>query len=171
VKTKRFSAWLKGFCATALAAALLAPGTPTPAGIPRSGQPAPAFSLPKAAGGGNITLASLKGKPVYLNFFASWCAPCNEEAPSVVELYKKYHSRGLMTLAVNELESPKKALEFAGKYHFPFPVVIDDGKMGKEYGVLAMPVHVFIDRSGKISLYRLGEMTPAEIEAAIKKIL
>ena len=154
-----------------LATALLATSTVALAGVPRSGQPAPSFSLPKAAGGGSVTLASLKGKPLYLNFFANWCAPCNEEAPSVVELYKKYHGRGLVTVGVDELETPKKALEFAGKYHYPFSVVVDDGKMGKDYGVLAMPVHVFIDRSGRISLYRLGEMSPSEIEAAIKKIL
>ena len=142
------------------------------AGLPHPGESAPAFSLPTAAGDGSVALASFKGKPVYLNFFANWCAPCNEEAPSVVELYKKYHGRGLVTVGVDELESSKRALEFAGKYHYPFAVVVDDdGKMGKDYGVLAMPVHVFIGRSGKISYYRLGEMTPAEIESQIKKIL
>jgi peroxiredoxin len=155
----------------ALSAALLTAGTLALAGIPHAGQAAPAFSLPKAAGNGVVTMASLRRKPVYLNFFANWCAPCNEEAPSIVELYKKYRGRGLVTVGVDELESPKKALEFANKYHYPFAVVVDDGKMGKDYGVLGMPVHVFIDRSGKISTYRLGEMSPLEIEAAIKKIL
>ncbi len=155
----------------ALSAALLTAGTLALAGVPQAGQPAPAFSLPKAAGNGNVTMASLRRKPVYLNFFANWCAPCNEEAPSIVELYKKYRGRGLVTVGVDELESSKRALEFANKYHYPFAVVVDDGKMGNDYGVLGMPVHVFIDRSGKISTYRLGEMSPAEIEAAIKKIL
>ena len=162
---------MNAFSLGALAAALSLGSGPVLAGVPRSGQAAPAFSLPKAAGGGSIALASLKGKAVYLNFFATWCGPCNEEAPSVVDLYKKYHARGLVTLGIDELESPKRALEFASKYRYPFAVVIDDGKMGKDYGVLAMPVHVFIDRFGKISYYRLGEMTPGEIEAAIKRIL
>ncbi len=154
-----------------LVATALAP-TALLAGVPRVGQVAPAFTLPRASGGGDVSLASLKGKPVYLNFFATWCAPCNDEAPSVVELYNKYHNRGFVTLAVNELENRKKALEFAHKYRYPFAVVVDgDGKMGKNYGALGLPVHVFIDRRGKISTYRLGEMTPSEIESAIKKIL
>jgi peroxiredoxin len=169
--SSRISAKGKALCVGALSAALLWAAIPALAGVPRAGQPAPAFSLHKAAGGGDISLASFKGKPVYLNFFANWCAPCNEEAPSVVELYKKYRGRGLVTVGVDELESPRQALEFARKYHYPFAVVVDDGKMGKDYGVLAMPVHVFIDRAGKVSFYRLGEMSRAEIESAIKKIL
>jgi cytochrome c biogenesis protein CcmG/thiol:disulfide interchange protein DsbE len=164
--TTRLAVLVAALCGT-----MLSSGSFAIAGVPHPGETAPAFSLPKAAGRGNITLASLKGKPVYLNFFATWCVPCNEEAPSVVELYKKYHGRGLVTLGVNELENRKKALEFAKKFSLPFDVVVDDGPMGKNYGVLGMPVHVFIDRLGKISTYRLGQMNPGEIESAIKKIL
>ena len=121
--------------------------------------------------GSKFSLSSLKGKPVYLNFFASWCAPCNEEAPSVVSLAKKYHAKGLVVVGVDEQESADKAKGFADKYKMTYPIVLDDGPMGKDYGVLALPVHVFIDRNGKISTYRLGEMNPGEIEDAIKKIV
>ena len=155
----------------ALSFAIAAAALPLAAtAAPHAGDAAPAFDLPRTSGG-SLSLASLKGKPIYLNFFASWCAPCNEEAPSVVRLYKKYHARGLVTVGVDEQEDRAKALEFAKKYGLPFPVVIDDGKMGSSYGAIALPVHVFIDRQGKISTYRLGEMEPAEIEAAIKKAL
>lgn len=150
-----------------LAAAFLPPAA---AAALHAGDAAPGFELPRTSGG-SLTLASLKGKPVYLNFFASWCAPCNEEAPSVVHLYKKYHARGLVTVGVDEQEDRAKALEFAKKYGLPFAVVIDDGKMGSSYGAIGLPVHVFIDREGKISTYRLGIMDAAEIEAAIKKAL
>lgn len=108
---------------------------------------------------------------MYLNFFASWCSPCAEETPWVVGFYKKYRSRGLVTLGINELENSRKALDFAKEHGITYPVLVDDGAMGKDYGVIAMPVHVFIDRQGKVSAFRLGEMTPGEIEAAIKKIL
>lgn len=137
---------------------------------PHSGDAAAAFSLPKA-GGGTLSLAQYKGKPLYLNFFASWCGPCNSEAKSVSDLYRKYHARGLATIGVNEQEDKNKALGFAQKYKWPFAVALDDGDMGKQYGAIGLPVHIFIDRRGTISTYRLGEMLPNEIEDAIKKIL
>jgi peroxiredoxin len=148
---------------------LVASGAPASA-APHAGDAAPAFSLPKTSGG-NLTLSSLHGKPVYLNFFASWCGPCNAEAPGVADLAKKYAARGLKVVGVNEQEDKGKAAAFARQYKWPFAVTVDDGAMGKDYGVIALPVHVFIDRNGKISTYRLGEMEPDEIADAIKKIL
>jgi peroxiredoxin len=154
---------------TALLGAMLVPGVAQAA--LHAGDPAPAFNLPRV-GGGTLSSASLKGKPVYLNFFAWWCAPCNEEAPSVVQLYKKYHPRGLVAVGIDEQEDPSHAADFVKKYGVPFAAIVDaDGTMGSAYGAIGLPVHVFIDRSGKISTYRLGEMEPAEIEAAIQKIL
>lgn len=138
--------------------------------VPHAGDAAPAFSLPKI-GGGSLAFAQLRGKPTYLNFFASWCGPCNSEAPAVANLYAKYRKRGLAVVGVNELEDKTKALAFASKYKWSFPVVLDDGSMGRDYGAFALPVHVFIDKRGKVSTYRLGEMAPNEIEDAIHKIL
>ena len=138
--------------------------------VPHAGDAAPAFTLPKVSGG-DLTLASLHGKATYLNFFASWCAPCNAEASTVASLYSKYHTRGLTIVGVNEQEDKAKALDFAHKYKWPFTIAVDDGEMGKNYGAFGLPVHVFIDKRGQISTYRLGEMDPNEIEDAIKKII
>jgi cytochrome c biogenesis protein CcmG/thiol:disulfide interchange protein DsbE len=138
--------------------------------VPHEGDPAPAFTLARASGG-SISLANYKGKPLYLNFFASWCGPCNDEAPSVGKLYAKYHSKGFTVLGINELEDKTKALAFARQYKWPFAIAVDDGTMGGSYGIVGLPVHIFIDKSGKVSTYRLGQMDPPEIEAAIKRIL
>lgn len=166
------SSILKSFALATIVSVACSLSSPASAGVPRAGQPAPPFTLPRAAGGGTFSLASLRGKPVYLNFFASWCSPCAEETPWLVNFYNEYRSRGLVTIGVDELEDAKKALAFARQHGVTYPVGHDDdGAMGKDYGVIAMPVHVFIDRQGRVSTFRLGEMTSAEIETAIKKIL
>jgi len=159
------------YVASALALAF-ACGMPVAAlAIPRVGEPAPAFSLP-SVDGKTLSLAAFKGKPVYINFYATWCGPCNEEAPVIGKFYQQYKARGLTVLGIDELESPDKAKSFLTKYHLAYPAVVDgDGKAGKDYGALGLPVHIFVDRSGVVKTYRLGEMDADEIEAAIKGIL
>ena len=153
-----------------LAAMLFATAGASAFAAPHAGDPAPAFSLPRTTGG-TVSLSALHGKPIYLNFFASWCGPCNEEATAVALLARKYAVRGLSVVGVNEQENEAKAAAFARQYKWPFAVAVDDGAMWKTYGVFALPVHVFIDKNGKISTYRLGEMEPGEIADAIKKII
>jgi len=152
-----------------VASFLVLAGTPAFAAL-HEGDVAPPFTVTKAKGGA-LSLATYKGKPLYVNFFASWCGPCNDEAGAVSSLYKKYRAKGLQVVGVNVLENSSKALGFAQKYNWTFDVATDDGSMGSTYQVVALPVHVFIDRRGKISTYRLGIMEPNEIEDAIKKVL
>ncbi len=137
---------------------------------PKAGEPAPGFTLPRIDGK-PLALSSLRGKPVYLNFFATWCGPCNEEAPTIARLQRKYAAKGLVVVGIDEQENAAKAADFVKKYGLPYPVVVDSGTVYDAYGVLALPVHVFIDRSGHVKLYRLGEMSDAEIEAAVKSVL
>ena len=161
------------FPRAAVLAALLAAGLAAPlpaAATPHAGDPAPAFSAPGAAGG-TVSLAGYRHEPLYLNFFASWCVPCNEEAPSVARLFNKYRAKGLRVVGVNELEDKTKALAFAHQYKWPFAIAVDDGSVGNAFGVIGLPVHVFIDKRANVSTFRLGEMDPGEIEDAIKKIL
>jgi peroxiredoxin len=140
--------------------------------IPQAGRPAPAFSLP-TPDGKTISLSSLRGKPLYINFFASWCGPCNAEAPSIGKLRTQYAKQGLQVVGVDELDAPGQAVAFEKKYNNPYGLLAidDNGVVGKAYNTVAMPVHVFIDRRGVVTTYRLGEMNPAEIEAAIKTAL
>ena len=161
---------MKGLAVVLSLAAACAAPLPALA-VPRVGNAAPAFSLP-TVGGKTLTLESLRGNPVYLNFYATWCVPCNEEAPVIGRLSNRYKARGLTVLGVDELENPQKAKEFLTKYHLAYNAVVDDdGKAGKDFGALGLPVHVFIDRGGIVRTYRLGEMNPDEIETAIKGIL
>ena len=139
---------------------------------PQVGKPAPAFSLP-SSDGKTVTLDALRGKPVYVNFFASWCGPCNAEAPSIGKLRSQYAKRGLQVVGIDELDAAGQGAVFEKKYGNPYALVAIDesGAVGKAYGAVAMPVHVFIDRRGNETTYRLGEMSPAEIETAIQGAL
>ncbi len=155
------------------ALALAAAFVPLAASATRAGDAPPAFSLPRLDGHGVVDLAKLRGKPVYLNFFASWCGPCNDEAAGVGTLYTRYHGKGLVTLGIDDAEVPSKGLAFAKQYRWAFATIADgSGEVTRTYSNgIGLPVHVFIDRRGTISTYRVGEMAPSEIDAAIKKIL
>ncbi len=155
--------------AVLVAACFLATSLPALA-IPHAGDTATGFTLP-AARGGTLSARTFAGKPTYLNFFASWCPPCNAEAPTVSRLYRTYRKRGLSAIGIDEQEDASRAAEFARRYNWPFPVAVDDGSARAAYGAFDLPVHVFIDRKGKVSTYRLGEMSPTEIEDAIRKII
>lgn len=138
--------------------------------LARVGSPAPQWSEPTSAGT-ELSFDSLRGKPVYLNFFATWCPPCNEEAPDINALQKQYAQRGLQTVGVDELENAQKAAQFVHEYGLVYPAVVDDGKLQTEYNVNGLPVHVFIDRSGVIRKMVTGEMSKKAIAAAIRSIL
>lgn len=134
------------------------------------GQPAPNWTEPTSTGD-KISLASLKGQPVYLNFFATWCGPCNEEAPYINQLQKTYSAQGLHVIGVDEMESAKDAQKFIRKFNLVYPSVIDNGTLQSQYEINGLPVHVFIERSGTISQIVVGEMNKSEIQTAIKAIL
>lgn len=148
----------------------LACGPIAAAAPPRVGQPAPPFKA-KTLDDKQLSLTDYRGKPVYLDFFASWCAPCREETPGIVKFSKQYGKRGLVIIGLDDNEISDRAEGFRDQYKVPFAIVIANQKLLDSYGVIALPVHVFIDRKGNIKIYRLGEMSNQEIESGIKSIL
>lgn len=157
------------------AAAALALSPVAASAIPVKGKTAPAFSLPTTdpSGKRKVTLSALRGKPVYINFFASWCGPCNDEAPAIALLKERYKKAGLQVIGVDYLEEAGRGADFQKKHLNPYTVVAVDtsGVVSRNFGVIALPVHVFIGPDGKVRVFRPGEMSPAEIEAAIKTTL
>jgi cytochrome c biogenesis protein CcmG, thiol:disulfide interchange protein DsbE len=136
----------------------------------RVGQPAPAWSesaVPK----GKLALVSLRGKAIYLNFFATWCPPCNEEAPALERLQRTFGAAGLQIVGVDVLESARKAQLFRSQHHLSYPAIVDDGTLRAQYDVNGLPVHVFIDRRGIVRSIIAGELSPAEMRAAVVKLL
>ncbi|QMV43058.1 TlpA family protein disulfide reductase [Cohnella cholangitidis] len=126
---------------------------------PQIGFTAPSFSL-TGTDGKIYDLKKLRGKPVILNFWASWCGPCKDEAPSFVKLDKQYGDR-LQIIAVNltATDSVQSAREFAQNYGFKFPVVFDtDGQVGAKYEIRPIPSTMFIDSDGIITDGVLGAL-------------
>lgn len=134
------------------------------------GNPAPSWGDPLSTGG-RMTSASLRGKPVYLNFFATWCPPCNAEAPWIESLSKQYAPRGLRIVGVDVEETTALAQRFRAKYDLTYPVLVDTGTLENLYRVNGLPVHVFIERDGTIHRIVVGEMSKSEILDAVKAIL
>ena len=139
---------------------------------PRAGAPAPAFSLPVVANGhGTVSLTSLKGHNVYLNFFASWCEPCKAEAPLIAALSKQYASHNVVVVGIDELEQAEAAKGFATRYHLPYSIALDtSGDVGGSYGLLGLPLHVFISKDGTVAAYRVGEMSPSQISTQLQTL-
>jgi cytochrome c biogenesis protein CcmG/thiol:disulfide interchange protein DsbE len=136
----------------------------------RVGQPAPSWSEP-TVGGPTLSLASLHGKAVYLNFFATWCPPCNAEAPSINDLARSYAPRGLQVVGVDVMESPGKAASFRSAHHLIYPVIADGGVLRDQYNVNGLPVHVFIDRSGVVQKIVVGELSPQDMRNNVERML
>lgn len=136
----------------------------------RVGSAAPTWSEATTQGS-QLGLASLHGKVTYLNFFATWCPPCNEEAPAIEALQREFGPRGLQVVGVDVLENARKANQFRQSHHLSFPVVVDDGTLRNQYAVNGLPVHVFIDRAGIVRKVVVGELSAQGMRANVLALL
>jgi len=131
------------------------------------------FSLPLVSGEPQ-SLSALKGKVVFLNFWATWCGPCRDEMPSMEVLYKRFKDEGLEILAVNCQENQEDVLAFMSNYGLTFPALLDeDGRVNGAYGIQAIPTTFLIDREGRIILRLVGSINwdTEKIHAAIESLL
>ena len=134
--------------------------------------PAPDFELPTKAG--SVSLQSMRGQVIYVDFWASWCKPCRKSFPWMNTLQAKYRDKGLQIVAVNvdsDLEQVKRFLE---KYPSDFVVAYDaDGKVASLYQVKGMPSSYLIDKQGNIHASHIGfrEEDKAAVETQINQLL
>lgn len=139
------------------------------------GKPAPAFEL-LGTDGAPLKLDSLRGRVVYLDFWASWCGPCRQSFPWMAAVQQRHEAAGLTVVAINVDARQADALSFLKTTPAGFRVVFDaSGKTPREYGIKAMPTSVLIGRDGRVRLVHAGfkpSQTPQleeAIEAALKE--
>ena len=111
----------------------------------REGAVAPDFSL-STVGGGTLSSSELRGTPVVINFWASWCDPCNQEAPDLEATWKQYQAKGVRVVGVDYEDQPADAQAFMNKYGISYPSVVDrGGELATAFGVRGVPETFFID--------------------------
>lgn len=145
----------------------LGPRQATPPGAPADdtslvGRPAPDFSLPLISGG-TLSLHSLRGKPVLLNFWASWCAPCREEMPLLVRLHKTYGPRGVRFVGIDTEDLVADARKFIARYHVDYTIArAADERLMDAYAIPGLPTTVFIAPDGTVAGKVVGGFVGAE---------
>ena len=138
---------------------------------PLMGQPAPDFSL-QTVDGQTVSLASLRGRPVIVNFWASWCVPCREEFPLLVSAYQKYSGDGLQILGVIYNDGPQTATDFAKSYGATWPLLQDPNQTAwKAFKNSLVPVSYYIDRDGIVRAVSYGPPPSGYLDDEIKQIL
>jgi cytochrome c biogenesis protein CcmG, thiol:disulfide interchange protein DsbE len=146
---------------------------PSPAPAVEAGQPAPAFSLPTAAGE-TVALESLRGKVVYVDFWASWCGPCKRSFPWMNELQEKFGARGFAVVAVNVDRRREDARRFLDAVPARFTVVYDpEGRTPAAYAVPGMPTSYLVDARGNVVFVEQGfrDESRAELLERIRRAL
>jgi cytochrome c biogenesis protein CcmG, thiol:disulfide interchange protein DsbE len=150
-----------------------APATPSPGGDGafHVGRPAPPLLVPQL-GGGEIDLASLRGKPVWINFMATWCPPCRDELPRMNGFAIRYEDTGLVVIAIDVREEAGTVGPFVEEIPVLFPVGLDlDGEAQRTWGAYALPVHFWIDADGIVRDGALGGIGPDIMAAGLQSIL
>jgi cytochrome c biogenesis protein CcmG, thiol:disulfide interchange protein DsbE len=144
---------------------------------PLVGHPAPNFSLillRPENGKSTLSLSNFKGKAVVLNFWASWCEPCKEEAPLLENSWKQMQAQGkdVVFLGIDDQDSNNAGLSFVQQNRLTYPIVVDaDGSVIIKYGLTSLPDTIFINRNGTVLSRVSRQLTTQALPSGLKSIL
>lgn len=160
--------------ALALAASLVAAGCKPVEAVPdapreKAGEAAPEFTL-EQLGGGELSLAKLRGKPVLVDFWATWCAPCEKSIPVLVAFQKKYADR-VQVLGVSVDWEREAVAPFVAEHAMNYPVLFGDESLAMDYGAPGFPALFVVDAEGRIAAAHVGVATLPELEASVAPLL
>ena len=136
------------------------------------GMKLPQRTLPYITGGeGALDLASLRGSPIVLNFWASWCGPCKRELPVLKALQEKYSAQGLIVLGVTD-DKPSQIRAVSSQHALPYPTLYDKRNvLGRRLGVRTIPFTVFISKDGHVVGDVTGTLDEGEGETRVQQLL
>lgn len=143
---------------------------PTQVDSPLLGKAAPSFDLP-LLDGGSITSADLQGQPYVVNFWASWCVPCREEAPILQSFHERWSDRGVVMLGVVYQDTVSKAKDFRDEFGLTFPQASDPGGIAAlDFGVFGIPETYVVDERGIVMAKLIGAVRPNTLDDVLSQI-
>jgi thiol-disulfide isomerase/thioredoxin len=127
---------------------------------------------PEGPGQASLNLAALRGRPVLLDFWATWCPPCQVELPIINGLATRFKNTGLVVVGVNTSDEPGLAAALIARRAIGFPIVFDQGNdIAQKYNVDNLPTLVLVSKEGKIVAVRHGVTSDAELERLVRRVL
>ncbi len=137
------------------------------------GQTTPGLALPDSAGR-VVTLAAYRGRPVILNFWATWCIPCRQEMPLLQQAYETHQHTGLAVLGISQDEPNRSQVVRAywARAGLTFPTLLDsDGMAAKRYRVFILPSTIFMDAQGMVTVMHQGPLNATQLEQYLDKTM
>ena len=152
--------------------ALLAFGLFTPRqSRPEIGDPAPDFAL-TLFDGSEVSLTGSRGQVIVLNFWASWCAPCRNEAPELQRVWEMFHDQGLVMLGVTYQDAARASQAFVQANGITYPNGLDPkARISRTYAITGVPETFVIDRDGNIAWFHIGELDAATLIEQLERLL
>jgi cytochrome c biogenesis protein CcmG/thiol:disulfide interchange protein DsbE len=167
---RRYGRWLAVGLVVGLLA-LLTWGLRARAGGPLQSGPAPDFSLVTFEGE-TLTLSDLRGQVVIINFWASWCPPCRDEAPYLEATWRKYRDRGVVFIGVDYVDAEPNALAYIAEFGITYPNGPDIGqKIARSYRIEGVPETFYVDKQGQLRGVHIGPLTPPILDDKIEELL
>lgn len=134
-----------------------------------AGRSAPAVAFRRAAADGKVALSELRGTPIVLNFWASWCSPCATEAPVLSAGWSRAAPQGVLVLGLNQQDIREDASQFVQRHELRFPHVREGGKeTARSYGATGLPETFFIDAAGRIVGHVIGVVERGQFDRGIR---